>query len=100
MIIVSSLDSFTPETNTSLSMEPISTPRLPALCATCEEFLKHDYSLVVVGCGTAGLIAAARLSENLSIHVGVLEADPPDIRDPVTIIPAQAIKQMDNLQHD
>ena len=46
---------------------------LPALCSV-EEFLKHEYDFVVIGGGTAGLVVAARLTENPNVRVGVLEA--------------------------
>lgn len=45
----------------------------PALCSL-DEFLSHAYDYVVVGGGTAGLVIAARLTENPSVKVGVIEA--------------------------
>lgn len=60
---------------------------LPALCLI-DEFLKHDYDFVVVGGGTAGLVVAARLTENTNVNVGVLEAGPANIGDPMIMIPA------------
>lgn len=50
-------------------MESTSTPRLPALCVTFEEFP--------------------------SIQVGVLEAGPANIGEPMIMIPAIAIRQME-----
>lgn len=44
-----------------------------ALC-TIDEFLAEKYDFVVVGGGTAGLCIAARLTEDPSIKVAVLEA--------------------------
>jgi choline dehydrogenase-like flavoprotein len=45
----------------------------PALCSL-DEFLAQSYDYVVVGGGTAGLVVAARLTENPSVTVGVIEA--------------------------
>ena len=42
-----------------------------------ESFLDHEFTHLVVGGGTAGLVVATRLSENPNICVGVLEAGPP-----------------------
>jgi choline dehydrogenase len=39
-----------------------------------EDFISKSYDYIVCGGGTAGLVVAARLSENPDITVGVLEA--------------------------
>lgn len=44
-----------------------------ALCGV-EEFTSHSYDYIVVGGGTAGLVVAARLSENPNVSVAVIEA--------------------------
>jgi choline dehydrogenase-like flavoprotein len=47
-----------------------------ALASSAEEFVAQEFDYVVVGGGTAGLVVAARLSEdeNERVRVGVLEA--------------------------
>jgi len=44
-----------------------------ALCSV-DEFVSRNYDYVVVGGGTAGLVVAARLTENPEVTVAVLEA--------------------------
>ena len=41
---------------------------------TAEQFTSRSFDYLVIGGGTAGLVVAARLSEDSSITVGVLEA--------------------------
>jgi hypothetical protein len=53
-----------------------------------EAFCSIEYDYVIIGGGTAGLVLAARLSENESINIGVLEAgelkqDDPSISTPL-----------------
>lgn len=49
---------------------------MPSPRITAEDFCKLPFDFLVVGGGTAGLAVAARLSEKLSLRVGVLEAGP------------------------
>ncbi|KAG8162579.1 hypothetical protein KVR01_008344 [Diaporthe batatas] len=52
------------------------TPTMPPTNITAEEFCNDPFDFLVVGGGTAGLAVAARLSEQSSLRVGVLEAGP------------------------
>ena len=53
---------------------------------TVEEFMAHSYDYIICGGGTAGLVLAARLSENPDISVGVIEAGKNRIGDPLVEI--------------
>jgi choline dehydrogenase-like flavoprotein len=74
-------------------------PELPVLCSL-EDFLKHDYDFIIVGGGTAGLTVAARLSENSSCQVGVLEAGAANIFDPMIMVPALCFQIPGNPKYD
>lgn len=74
-------------------------PNLPAL-SSIDDFIKHEYDFLVVGGGTAGLVVAARLTENPNIHVGVLEAGQALIGDPMIMMPAMYVKTIGDPKYD
>jgi hypothetical protein len=53
---------------------PSARGRPKALASSAQEFVAQEFDYVVVGGGTAGLVVAARLSEDERVRVGVLEA--------------------------
>ena len=59
-----------------------------------DEFLIHNFDYMVVGGGTAGLVLANRLSEDPNVSVGVLEAGPPKLNDPMILTPGLATQGM------
>ena len=54
---------------------------------TVEEFLQATFDYVIVGGGTAGLVLAARLTEDPTVVVGVLEAGQARLDDPRIMTP-------------
>lgn len=73
---------------------------LPALENSAEDFLKHDYDFVIIGGGTAGLVVAARLTENEDISVGVLEAGKCRLGDPLVDSPVAFMQMFNDAEYD
>ena len=74
-------------------------PNFPAL-SSVQDFLKQEFDFVVVGGGTAGLVVAARLSENPDIRVGVLEAGAANIGDTTLMVPGMFTKLIGDPKYD
>ena len=54
-----------------------------------DAFCSHRFTHLVIGGGTAGLVVAARLSEEPTITVGVLEAGPAAFDEPLINVPGR-----------
>ncbi|KAF8313115.1 alcohol oxidase [Clavulina sp. PMI_390] len=67
-----------------------------------EDFVKKfdGFDYIVLGGGTAGLVIAARLSEDPNVTVGVLEAGPYHVNDPLIDIPGFFGRAMGNPAYD
>jgi len=63
-------------------------------------FLSQAFDFVIVGGGTAGLLLAARLTENPDVTVGVLEAGKNRLGDPLVDTPAAFIHMLGNPEYD
>ncbi|KAL2858332.1 hypothetical protein BJX68DRAFT_278246 [Aspergillus pseudodeflectus] len=68
-----------PESNDHASSSPIS---------SIEDFTQTSFDFIICGGGTAGLAIAARLSEDSSVTVGIIEAGKYRIDDPLIDTPA------------
>jgi choline dehydrogenase-like flavoprotein len=65
-----------------------------------DEFLKHDFDYIICGGGTAGLVVAARLTENPDVKVGVIEAGRNRLNDPMVDIPVAFPTMFNNPEYD
>jgi choline dehydrogenase-like flavoprotein len=72
----------------------------PALASSPEDFLQHKYDFVIVGGGTAGLVVAARLTEDPKITVGVLEAGKCQLGNPLVDTPAAYLNMLNDEDYD
>ena len=68
--------------------------------ATLAEFLQDSFDFLVVGGGTAGLVLAARLSEDPNVRVGVIEAGLSRLGDPKVDMPTGAGMMLNNPEYD
>ncbi|OAP60258.1 hypothetical protein AYL99_05260 [Fonsecaea erecta] len=67
---------------------------------TIDEFIGQDYDYLICGGGTAGLVIAARLTENPNVTVGVIEAGKSRLGDPLVDIPAFFTQMLGNREYD
>ncbi|KAH6681772.1 hypothetical protein B0J14DRAFT_530502 [Halenospora varia] len=77
----------------------MATPTYPTL-STLSSFLAQSFDFIVVGGGTAGLVVAARLTENPDVVVGVLEAGLSHFGDPLVLTPAAYVKSIGDDRYD
>ncbi|KAK4994982.1 hypothetical protein LTR66_005112 [Elasticomyces elasticus] len=74
--------------------------RPPTIAGSVEEFLKQDFDFIICGGGTAGLVVAARLSENPKFKIGVIEAGKMRLGDPLVDTPAMFTQMLGNPEYD
>lgn len=65
-----------------------------------DKFLLQDFDFLVAGGGTAGLVLANRLSESPGFTIGVIEAGPNRLDDPMVDTPAMATQMTGNKDYD
>ncbi len=71
-----------------------------ALDTSSTDRLSKDYDFIIIGGGTAGLVVAARLTEDPKIRVLVLEAGANRLNDPTILTPGLALGLYDNPDYD
>lgn len=67
---------------------------------SAEEFANKSYDYIICGGGTAGLVLAARLTEDPNVTVGVLEAGENRLGDPLVDAPGLYIQTWDKPEYD
>lgn len=65
-----------------------------------DDFANTSFDFVIIGGGTAGLVLAARLSENENFTVAVIEAGSSRLGDPKVDLPAGAALMLGNSDYD
>ncbi|KAL3456964.1 hypothetical protein BJX64DRAFT_29240 [Aspergillus heterothallicus] len=68
--------------------------------SSVEEFTQTPFDFIVVGGGTAGLVIAARLSEDPNVTVGVVEAGKYKINDPLIDTPTAFVQTFENPEYE
>ena len=64
------------------------------------DFLQDSFDFLIVGGGTAGLVLAARVSEDPNVRVGVIEAGLSRLGDPKVDVPTGAGLMLNNPEYD
>jgi choline dehydrogenase len=65
-----------------------------------EDFISKSYDYIICGGGTAGLVIAARLTEDANVTVGVLEAGGNGLNDLLIDAPALFLQLYGKSQYD
>lgn len=65
-----------------------------------DDFVNTSFDFIIVGGGTAGLVLTARLSENESVRVGVIEVGLSRLEDPKVGLPTGVALMLGNTDYD